>query len=279
MDMRIRDRIFEEEWKKTVISTPGSSILVVAHLLFGIFATAIIIIQSAFSFNVYIFSIWLIFGLIILLTDLFRGRNIKLSSELGFGFFFILGTILSLLLGNVYSMFFPENLGRIDILIFQISTGICVSIRFLITFFYEEFFSQEQEFIAPDSKYAKEQIEQYILNLVKTDFEYSEIEQIGLFEKWWYTLKKMIWPTISVSILITLAALYSLLIYYIIPNDAISELIIVPSLIIAAILYSILLIRLNDVIPKMQEKEKKILESEEWEEDLLEEINEEIVSS
>ncbi|NPD89788.1 MAG: hypothetical protein HGN29_13835 [Asgard group archaeon] len=277
--MRIRDRIFEEEWKKTVISTPGSSILVVAHLLFGIFATAIIIIQSAFSFNVYIFSIWLIFGLIILLTDLFRGRNIKLSSELGFGFFFILGTILSLLLGNVYSMFFPENLGRIDILIFQISTGICVSIRFLITFFYEEFFSQEQEFIAPDSKYAKEQIEQYILNLVKTDFEYSEIEQIGLFEKWWYTLKKMIWPTISVSILITLAALYSLLIYYIIPNDAISELIIVPSLIIAAILYSILLIRLNDVIPKMQEKEKKILESEEWEEDLLEEINEEIVSS
>ncbi|MCG3221430.1 MAG: hypothetical protein H7641_08625 [Candidatus Heimdallarchaeota archaeon] len=277
--MRIRDKIFEEEWKKTVVSTPGSSILVIAHLLFGLFAIAIIIIQSAFSFNVYIFSIWLIFGIIIFLTDLFRGRNIKLSSELGFGFFFILGTVLSLLLGNVYSMFFPENLGRIDILIFQISAGICVAIRFLITFFYEEYFSQEQEFIVPDSNYAKDQIEQYILNLVKTDFEYKEIEHIGILEKWWYILKKMIWPSISISILVILAVLYSLLIYYIIPNDAISELIIVPSLIIAAILYSILLIRLNDVIPKIQEKEKEILESDEWEEDLLEEINEEIISS
>ena len=279
MELRIRDKIFEEEWKKTVVSTPGSSILVVAHLLFGLFAIAIIIIQSAFSFNVYIFSIWLIFGLIIFLTDIFRGSNIKLSSELGFGFFFILGTVLSLLLGNVYSMFFPENLGRIDILVFQISAGICVAIRFLITFFYEEYFSQEQEFIVPDSNYSKDQIDQYVLNLVKTDFEYKDIEQIGLFEKWWYILKKMIWPSISVSILIILAVLYSLLIFYIIPDNAISELIIVPSLIIAAILYSILLIRLNEVIPKMQEKEKKILESDEWEEDLLEKTDEEIITS
>jgi hypothetical protein len=277
MEMRIRDKIFEEEWKKTVVSTPGSSTLVVAHLLFGLFAIAIIIIQSAFSFNVYVFSIWLIFGIIIFLTDLFRGRNIKLSSELGFGFFFVLGTILSLLLGNVYSMFFPENLGRTDILVFQISAGVCVAIRFLITFFYEEYFSQEQEFIVPDSNYAKDQIEQYVLNLVKTDFEYRDIEKIGLFEKWWYIIKKMIWPSISISILIGLAVLYSLLIYYIIPSDAISELIIVPSLIIAAILYSILLIRLNDVIPKIQEKEKEVVETDDLEEDLLESLDEVIV--
>ena len=276
MELRIRDKIFEEEWKKTVVSTPGSSILVIAHLLFGIFAIAIIIIQSAFSYNV---SIWLIFGLIIFLTDLFRGRDIKLSSELGFGFFFILGTVLSLLLGNIYSMFFPENLGQTYIIVSQVSAGICVAIRFLITFFYEEYFSQEKEFIVPDSNYTKDQIEQYVLNLVKTDFEYNEIEHIGLFEKWWYILKKMIWPTISVSILILLAVLYSFLIYYMIPNDAISELIIVPSLIIAAILYSILLIRLNEVIPKIQEKEKEVPESDEWEENLLEEISEEITSS
>lgn len=272
--MRIRDKIFEEDWRKTVISTPGSSILVLAHLLFGVFAIGLIIIQSAFSFNVFIFSIWLIIGIIIVLTDIFRGRNIRLNSELGFGFFFILGTILSLLLGDVYSMFFPEYLGRVDIIIFQISVGICVALRFIITFFYEEYFSQEHEFIKPDTNYARDQVEHYILNLVKTDYEFHHIEQIGLFEKWSYVLKSMIIPTISVSIISALAILYALLIYYIIPYDAISELIIIPSLIIAALLYSILLLRINNVIPKIQQKEKEISEAEEQGEDLLDEIDE-----
>ena len=277
--MRIRDKMFEEDWEKTVVETPGSSILVVAHLLFGMFAIGIIVIQSALSFNVFVFSIWLIFGIIILLTDIFGGKNIKLSSELGFGFLFVLGTILSLLLGNVYSMFFPENLGRIDLLIFQVSSGICVAIRFLITFFYEEYFSQEQEFISPDSNYARNQVKEYILNLVKTDFEYKEIEEISLIDKMWYIFKNLVWPTLSVSIVIILAVLYSLLIYFIIPYDAISEFIIIPSLIVASILYSILLIKLNDVIPKMQEKEKEISVSDDLEEDVLEEIDEDILPS
>jgi hypothetical protein len=279
MEMRIRDKIFEEDWKKTVVVTPGSSTLVVAHLLFGISAVAIIIIQSAISLNVFVFSIWLIFGIIILLIDIFRGRNIRLSSELGFGFLFVLGTILSLLLGNVYSMFFPENLGRVDVLLFQISTGMCVAIRFLITFFYEEYFSQEQEFITPDSNYARNQVEQYILNLVKTDFEYKEIEQINILEKWWYILKNLIWPTVSVSIIVVLAVLYSLLIYFIIPDNAIPEFVIVPSLIIAAILYSILLIRMNDVLPKMQEKKQEIVKTDDIIEEMSEEFEEEAISS
>ena len=273
--MRIRDKIFEEDWKKTTLLTPGSSILVISHLLFGVLAIVLILIQSALSLNVYVFSIWSIFGIIIVLTDLFRGNNIKLTSEIGFGFFFILGTVLSLLLGNVYSMFFPENLGRTDLLIFQISTGFCVTIRFLITFFYIEYFSQEQEYITPDSEYAKEQIDNYLLNLVKTDFECKSIEQIGLFEKWWYILKKMIWPLFSILIIIVLAVLYSLLIFYIIPSDAISELIIIPSLIIAAILYSVFLIRMNTILPKMQEKEEVKPEIEEWEEDLFVEMHSE----
>jgi hypothetical protein len=274
MEMRIRDKIFEEDWKKTELSTPGSSILVIAHLLFGVFAIGLIIIQSAFSFNVFIFSIWLIIGIIIVLTDIFRGRNIRLSSELGFGFFFILGTILSLLLGDVFSMFFPENLGRVDIIIFQVSVGVCVSIRFIITFFYDEYFSQEHEYINPDTNYARDQVGHYILNLVKTDYEYQEIKQMNLFEKWTYVLRKLIIPTISISIVAALAILYALLIYYIIPNDAVSELIIIPSLIVAALLYSILLLRINNIIPEIQQKEKEISDKKEQDEDLLTEIEE-----
>ena len=85
----------------------------------------------------------------------------------------------------------------------------------------------------------------------------------------------MIWPLFSILIIIVLAVLYSLLIFYIIPSDAISELIIIPSLIIAAILYSIFLIKMHTILPKMQEKEEGKLKIEEWEEDLFVEMNSE----
>ena len=267
--MRIRDRVFEEDWKKKVLVAPGSSIMILTHHLFGALAIGIIILQSAISLNVYIFSIWLILGIVIVLTDIFRGKEISLRTELSFGFFIVLGTIISLLIANPYSMFFPESLGLIEIIYYQSSAGICVALRFLLAFFYIEYFSQEYDYLEPLADYSVNQVELYKLNLTKTDFEHEDIRQIGVFEKWWMVLKSFLWPFIITLILATFGVLYSLLIYYVMPSNTIPELVIRPSLIIIAILYTILLIQMNSVFLKIQQKEKEekqISEMEETEE-------------
>ena len=142
----------------------------------------------------YIFSIWLVLAIVILMTDLFRGRRIKLSSEVTFGAFFIFGTAISLLLSNTNSMFFPATLGRLDIIMYQVLAGICVSLRFLITFFYVEYYEQEHHFIRTKSNYAKEQVQQYKDNLILTDFEYKEIQTISNMHKWGIIFKRIQWP-------------------------------------------------------------------------------------
>ncbi|MHA2357724.1 MAG: hypothetical protein ACXABK_03015 [Candidatus Heimdallarchaeaceae archaeon] len=272
--MRIRDRVFEEDWKKKILVAPGSSIMILAHHLFGALAIGIIVLQSAISLNVYIFSIWLILGIIIVLTDIFRGKEISLRTELSFGFFLVLGTIISLLIANPFSMFFPESLGVVEIIYYQSSAGLCVALRFFLAFFYIEYFSQEYDYLETSAEYSTNQLELYKLNLTKTDFEHEEIKQIGIFEKWWLVLKSFLWPFIIISILAIFSVLYALLIYYVFPSNTIPEFIIRPSLIVIAILYTILLIQMNSVLTKIHQKEKEeknqtdIEESEESEEQI-----------
>ena len=270
MTMRIRDKVFTEEWEKTTLSETGAPILALAHHLFGALALGIIVFQSAFSLNIYVFTIWLILGIVILLIDFIRGTSLSLGNELSFGVIFILGTVISLIVGNVNSMFFPETLGRIDIILYQVFAGICVSIRFLITFFYVEFFSQRNYYVKPISTYTEDQVHQYKQNLIKTDFEYVDIKTQGLFQEWGEIFKRMLWPLIILTILTAAGIIYSLIIFYMIPNNAIAELVIRPSLIIIALFYTYLLIRTNSVLIKIHEKDKPV----ETEDVMLEDLEE-----
>jgi len=260
--MRIRDKVYVEDWKQTIITDPSSKIIAYTHHLFGALAIILIIVQSAITLNIFVFSLWLILGIVILLLDLFGGNNVTLKGELGYGIMFVLGTVISLMLGNINSMFFPDTLGRIDIILFQVSAGLCVSLRFLIAFFYIEFFTQEYEYIIPQSNYSKEQIQLYKENLTKTNFEHIKIVQIGLLQKWWFLFQRFLWPIVVMLILAIFAVLYSLLIYFVIPDDAIAELVTRPSMIIIAILYTVLLVRTNAILPKIQKQAKLENENE-----------------
>ena len=249
--MRIRDKVYEEDWELTSQTALGSTFIAGVHHLFGVLAISLIVIQSAFSMNIYIFAIWLVLGVVILLTDLFKGTQIKLSSEVTFGLFFIFGTILSLLLANPNSMFFPATLGRVDIVIYQSLAGLCIGLRFLSTFYYMEYFEQEHTFVRTKSQYTKEQVQQYKDNLIKTDFEHVSTEEIKTMQKWIMLFRRMLWPFLLLIIFATLAALYALMIYYLIPKDSLAEYIIRPSLILVAIIYSVILIRTNAILPKI----------------------------
>ncbi len=249
--MRIRDKIYEEDWELTSLTALGSTFIAGAHHLFGALAISSIVIQSAFSLNIYIFAIWLVLGVVILITDFFKGTQIKLSSEIAFGLFFVFGTILSLLLANSNSMFFPATLGRVDIIIYQSLAGLCVGLRFLLTFYYMEYFEQEHTFVRTKSQYTKEQVRQYKDNLIKTDFEYISPEGIKTLQQWTVLFKRMLWPILILIIFTALAALYALMVYYLIPEDSLAEYIIRPSLILVAIIYSVLLIRTNAILPKI----------------------------
>jgi hypothetical protein len=249
--MRIRDKVFEEDWELTSLTALGSTFIAGAHHLFGALAVSLIIVQSAFSLNIYIFAIWLVLGVVILMTDLFKGTQMKLSSEVTFGLFFIFGTILSLLLANPNSMFFPDTLGRVDIIIYQSLAGLCIGLRFLSTFYYMEYLEQEHTFVKTKSKYTREQVQQYKDNLIKTDFEYISPEGIKTLQKWIVLFRRMLWPFMLLIIFAALAALYALMIFYLIPEDSLAEYIIRPSLILVAIIYSVLLIRTNAILPKI----------------------------
>ena len=256
MTMRIRDKVFVEEWEQTAVTDSRAPILALAHHIFGALALGIVVFQSALSLNIYVFAIWLILGIVVLLIDFIRGTRLSLGNELSFGVMFILGTIISLAIGNVNSMFFPETLGRVDIILYQISAGICVSIRFLITFFYVEYFSQRNYYVKPISGYTEDQVHQYKQNLIKTDFEYVDNATQGLFSKWGEIFRRMLWPLFILVILTTAGIIYSLIIYFMIPSNAIAELVIRPSLIIIALLYTYLLIRTNTVLIRIHERDK-----------------------
>jgi hypothetical protein len=265
--MRIRDKVFEFDWEKTKKPAPGSQIMIFCHHLFGIAAIAIIILQSVLSLNIYIFTIWLIIGVVNLMLDLIRGVDLNLRNELSFGFFFILGTVISILLANYNSMFFPDTLGRVDIILYQVSVGICIVVRLLLSLFFLEFYSHERLYVKPVSEYAIEQVKNYEDNLTLTDFERLPIEELDVFQKWWTLFKKMFWPLISILILIFFAIIYALIIYLIIPQNSIAEFIIRPSLIVVSILYTILLIRMNAILPKIRDEPSIIVEeNEEFEE-------------
>ncbi len=281
--MRLRDKVFEDDWEQATRETQRSSLVILAHHFFGIAAIAIIILQSAISLNIYIFTIWLVLGLIILLLDISRGNKLNLGNELAFGFFFIFGTAFSLLLGNFNSMFFPDTLGRIDIILFQISAGVCVVIRLLLTLYYMEFRTHDGFFIIPTSNYSQDQLKQYQDNLTLTDFEQEKSEKEGFLKNWRLLFQQMLWPLVIIIILIIVAVAYSFMIYFIIPNDSIAELIIRPSLIVVAILYTLLLLRTHTILPQIKneaelspETEEDIEESDEIIDDIDKEIFEDV---
>lgn len=249
--MRIRDKVYEEDWELTSLTALGSTFIAGVHHLFGALAISLIVIQSAFSLNIYIFAIWLVLGVVILMTDLFKGTQMKLSSEVTFGLFFIFGTILSLLLADPNSMFFPATLGRVDIIIYQSLAGLCIGLRFLSTFYYMEYFEQEHTFVRTKSQYTKEQVQQYKDNLIKTDFEYISPKEIKTLQKWVVLFRRMLWPFLLMIVFAAFAALYALMIFYLIPEDSLAEYIIRPSLILVAIIYSVILIRTNAILPKI----------------------------
>ncbi len=272
--MRFRDKVFEEDWKKKSIETQRISPLLIAHHLFGVVAIAIILLQSAISLNIYVFTIWLVIGLVILLIDFSRGNKLTLNGELIFGFFFIMGTALSLLLGDFTSMFFPDSLGRIEITLFQVAAGLCVVIRFILSLYFIEFKSQEGFYIVPASNYSQEQLKHYQDNLVLTDFERKQITADGVLKKWGFLLQKMLWPIVILLILVLFAVGYSVMIYFIIPNNSIAELVIRPSLIVIAILYTFLLIRTHTILPKIVEKQEQLADGAGEDESIAEEEDE-----
>ncbi|MCE7741998.1 MAG: hypothetical protein GOP50_06025 [Candidatus Heimdallarchaeota archaeon] len=273
--MRFRDRVFEDDWEKKTIETRTFSPILLAHHFFGVAAIAIILLQSAISLNIYVFTIWLILGLIILLLDLTRGNKLTLSSELIFGFFFILGTALSLLLGNFTSMFFPDSLGRIEITLFQVSAGICVVIRFILSLYFIEFKANEGFHIVPTSIYSQEQLKHYQDNLVLTDFERKKNDEDRFLKKLGFLLQRMLWPSVILLILVLIAIAYSFMIYFVIPNDSIAEIVVRPSLIVIAMLYTVLLIRTHTILPKIIEKQKPPADKDEETEEIAEMVSEE----
>ena len=252
--MRIRDKVFADDWKKKESEIQILSPIVLLHHLFGVVGIIIILFQSALSLNVYVFTIWMIIGILILLIDIARGSKITLTGELIFGFLFILGTGISLLLGDFTSMFFPDSLGRIDIILFQVFTGVSIVIRFAISLYFIEFKSHEGFYVVPTSIYAQEQLKHYQDNLLLTDFERKKTNENRFLKKWGFLLQRMLWPSVIMLILVIFAIGYALLIYFIIPNNTIAEFVVRPSLIVVAILYTILLLRTHALLPKVIEK-------------------------
>ena len=67
----------------------------------------------------------------------------------------------------------------------------------------------------------------------------------------------MLWPVLILIIFTVLAAIYSLMVYYLIPENSLAEYILRPSLILVAIIYSVILIRTNAILPKIVDADKQ----------------------
>ena len=121
--------------------------------------------------------------------------------------------------------------------------------------FFVEFYSHERSYITPIGDYAKKQVKNYEDNLTLTDFERTPMKELDVLQKLWIIVKKMFWPLVSIIVLVLFAGIYSLIIYYVIPQNAIAEYIIRPSLIVVAILYTVILIRINSILPKIKDED------------------------
>jgi hypothetical protein len=78
----------------------------------------------------------------------------------------------------------------------------------------------------------------------------------------------MLWPTVIMLILILFAVGYAVMIYFIIPTNSIAEFVVRPSLIIVAILYTILLLRTHAILPQIIDKQETSQEDEETSEEV-----------
>lgn len=260
--MRIRDRIFEEDWEKIFLSVRGSNIAHLTHHISGAITFALITIQSAISLNYIPFAIWLLLGVISVSLDFFSNESIGTASYLRFGFLLIFGTIISMFLVNFDSIFFQSTFGRIDIILWQIIIGLFIVVRLFMTFFYMEYFKSDFDIVKPRSNYSRNQLEQYEQNLIKTDFEFKKVASTSFWQKLSNMLGGFLWPLIILILLTLLSVGYAFLIYFMIPSNAIAELNVRPALIFMAVLYSVLLIRASAILPKTMKKKTSITENQ-----------------
>ena len=249
--MRFRDKIFEEDWEIVKPSTTLTRLLALSHHLFGIISIALIVIQSAISLNVFLFTLWTMIGVVILIIDIMGGTSIKLSNEIIFLLIIIFATIISLILGDYNSMFFPIQINGRDIRIYQIGAGVFVSLRIICTFIYVERSSQNKYTYRPSSSYTEEQVSEYKANLTKTDFEFTIPKIPSFLTKIRFFLEGLPVSLLIIGIFALLGIGYVGLIYLITPTNTIREFNVFPAFIIIGILFVLLLFRLASIAPKI----------------------------
>ncbi len=253
--MRKRDIGFEEDWKIETKDSKGLSLLLLFHHVFGLLALLVIILQSLLSLNIIPFAIWLIVLLITVIIDLSSAKSITFEKEIGFGFIIVIAILTSIVVANMESMFFVFILNK-SVISFQIVSGLFLTLRFTLTLIYMEFYSEELKVLQAKSKYSKEQMRLYQLNLMKTDFEIPTKQTFSLLAQ----LKQFFVSSIpSLGLFIVLSAvcvLYAYFIFYITPSDAIAQFMVFPALAFVTLLVVIVLLRLNVVVRNIEMKRK-----------------------
>ncbi len=255
--MRITDTGFETDWDKETLLPKGAKILLFFHHCFSILALALIIYQSAISLNILLFTLWLIIALVMVFIDILSGQEIKLENEVGIGVLIVFGAGISVIIANADSMFFVALLERIELLVIQIFSGLFLSFRLIIAFYYNEIFSNRYSVIKAKSSYSREQLELYKMNLYETDFEFDHSSMNIQIGYWLRLSKPLIWSSLLLAFFTSLGVLYALLIYLMTPETALAQFAPRPALIILTLLLSILLFRIIKTLPEIENRYKK----------------------
>ncbi len=255
---RIIDAEFTQSWVTKYSYSFKAKLLAFIHFLVGFLAFLLVIIQSISSGNLIIFVIWLVITIILILSDKINELKVSIKGNSTFMLLTIIGTIFSLPLATVNSLFFIEKLGRIKLIIYQVIIGSLIALRLIISLFYEFSFGSGVSFLKAKNQLTKDQFLRYKETLLKTEFEFSEQENFTFSYYFVEFIRNLIVPTAIVSVVIVIGVAYALLIYFIIPPDALKEFLVGPALIIIALLYSILLLTLNSFIVKESNKTKTV---------------------
>ncbi|MHA1204068.1 MAG: hypothetical protein ACTSSL_03895 [Candidatus Heimdallarchaeaceae archaeon] len=249
--VRIRDADFDANWNLEIKKTKGFQIIQILHLLFGFMALLLILVQSILSDNIIIFTVWMSFTIIILLIDISRGSNIKIQDEMAFFGLMLLGTLFSMYLANIKSMFFIDNFNRVNIILYQIFVGVFISQRFFFAIYFESVYNKEFKVLHPKTSYSSEQLKMYKNNLLKTDFSVKQVKQLALKNQFFYLLSTIFIPIIIIGIFVLLSYAYAFFIYLLLPNDVLKDFIIKPAFIVFSLLFSFILVRLVNSLPEL----------------------------
>ncbi|MHA1302836.1 MAG: hypothetical protein ACTSQE_09255 [Candidatus Heimdallarchaeaceae archaeon] len=259
---RIRDAGFVQSWEKTTIISKNADTIRILYHTFGIATFTIVIFQSIISKNIIAFVVWLVFGVVVIALDLLRGNNISIQKESIFSFFIILGTIFSIIIANVDSMFFIENLGRFELILYQIITGSCICARFFFALYFESFYGQEYQVLKAKDELAKKQFQMYKDNLIKTTFEFKKPSSLTSKQKWFGIFQSLSFPLLFALLFSIFALGYAAFIYFLIPPGTLKEYFVKPAFILFALLYTILLIRMKNILPELSKEERISAETE-----------------